>query len=221
MYSVVFIRHVHFWEDNIYFSSSLKTFFWSVIFFSFYFIRYFLYLHFKCYPLSWFPLRKFGIPSPFLLLTNPPTPVSWSCQFPILGHRIFTGPRTSPPTDVWPGHPLLDMQLEPCVPWCVFFGWWFSPRELCGYWLVHIVVLPMGLQSPSAPWVLSLAPLGNNFNDSFLNYCVIASFLPLFFLFLKLFPITSVALPQIHRPLLFNYFYIHITKYLKTSCLVI
>jgi hypothetical protein len=29
------------------------------------------------------------------------------------------------------------------------------------YWLVHIVVPPMGLQTPSAPWVLSLAsPLG-------------------------------------------------------------
>jgi hypothetical protein len=27
------------------------------------------------------------------------------------------------------------------------------------YWLVHIVVPPMGFQTPSAPWVLSLAPL--------------------------------------------------------------
>jgi hypothetical protein len=26
------------------------------------------------------------------------------------------------------------------------------------YWLVHIVVPPRGLQTPSAPWVLSLAP---------------------------------------------------------------
>jgi hypothetical protein len=25
------------------------------------------------------------------------------------------------------------------------------------YWLVHIVVPPMGLQTPSAPWILSLA----------------------------------------------------------------
>jgi hypothetical protein len=38
-----------------------------------------------------------------------------------------------------------------------FFDWWFSPRELWGYWLVHIVVPPMGLQIPSA-WVLSLVP---------------------------------------------------------------
>jgi hypothetical protein len=27
-----------------------------------------------------------------------------------------------------------------------------------GYWVVHIVVPSMGLQTPSAPWVLSLAP---------------------------------------------------------------
>jgi hypothetical protein len=30
--------------------------------------------------------------------------------------------------------------------------------ELWGYWLVHIVVPPMGLQTPSAPWVLFQAP---------------------------------------------------------------
>jgi hypothetical protein len=39
-----------------------------------------------------------------------------------------------------------------------FFGWWFSPRKLWGYWLVHIVVPPMWLQTPSATWILSLAP---------------------------------------------------------------
>jgi hypothetical protein len=27
-----------------------------------------------------------------------------------------------------------------------------------GYWLVHIVVPPIGLQFPIAPWVISLAP---------------------------------------------------------------
>jgi hypothetical protein len=32
------------------------------------------------------------------------------------------------------------------------------PGSSGGYWLVHIVVPPMGLQTPSAPWVLSLAP---------------------------------------------------------------
>jgi hypothetical protein len=33
------------------------------------------------------------------------------------------------------------------------FLWWYSYKELWGYWLVHIDVPSMGLQSPSAPWV--------------------------------------------------------------------
>jgi hypothetical protein len=93
-----------------------------------------------------------------LSLCFPPTPASWSRPSPILGHRTFTGPRASPPIDDHLGHPLLHMQLEPRVPSCVFFGWWFRPWELWGYWLVHIVVPLMRLQTPSAPWVLSLAP---------------------------------------------------------------
>jgi hypothetical protein len=32
------------------------------------------------------------------------------------------------------------------------------PWSSGGYWLVHIVVQTIGLQTPSAPWVLSLAP---------------------------------------------------------------
>jgi hypothetical protein len=41
------------------------------------------------------------------------------------------------------GHLLLHMQLETRAP---------------GYWLVHNVVPPIRLQTPLAPWVLSLAP---------------------------------------------------------------
>jgi hypothetical protein len=37
------------------------------------------------------------------------------------------------------------MQLEPWVPPCVFFDWWFIPWELWGYWLVLIAVPPMEL----------------------------------------------------------------------------
>ena len=44
-------------------------------------------------------------------------------------------------------------------PPCVLFGWWFSPWELWKVWLVDIVVLPMGLQTPSASSVLT-PPLG-------------------------------------------------------------
>jgi hypothetical protein len=104
------------------------------------------------------PLKTSYSPSPLPLLTNPPIPTFWPCHCPILGHRTFTGPRASLPIDDQLGHPLLHMQLESKVPPGVFFGWLFSPRELWGYCLVHIVVPPMGLQTPSDPWVLSLAP---------------------------------------------------------------
>jgi hypothetical protein len=33
------------------------------------------------------------------------------------------------------------MQLEPWVPPCLFFGWWFSPREIWVYWLVILLFL--------------------------------------------------------------------------------
>jgi hypothetical protein len=36
----------------------------------------------------------------------------------------------SPPIDDRLGHLLLRMQLEPGVPPCVCFDWWFSLREL-------------------------------------------------------------------------------------------
>jgi hypothetical protein len=80
-------------------------------------ISFFLYLHFKCYPFSCFPLQKPLSLYPFdhhhLLLTNPHTLASWSWQSPIQGHITFTGPRASPPIDDQLGHPLLHMQLEP------------------------------------------------------------------------------------------------------------
>ena len=47
-------------------------------------------------------------------------------------------------TDGQLGHLLIHMQLE--------------TQALGGYWLVHIVVPPIRLQIPLAPWVLSLAP---------------------------------------------------------------
>jgi hypothetical protein len=109
--------------------------------------------------LSPFLVSTLKIPYPF----PPPTShqPTYSCflalQSPILGYRTFTGPRASPHTDDWRGHPLLYRQLETWVPPCIFFDWWFSLTELWRYWLVHIVVPRMGLQTPSAPWILSLA----------------------------------------------------------------
>jgi hypothetical protein len=78
-----------------------------------------------------------------MLLPSPPIPASLPWHFPVLGHIILARPRTSPPNDGRLGHLLLHMQLE---------------TQLWGYWLVHIVVPPIGLKAPSAPWVLSLAP---------------------------------------------------------------
>jgi hypothetical protein len=118
-----------------------------------------------------FSLFTFQMLSPFLVsppkipyhLTPSPAPQpthshSQSWHSPILGHRTFIGPRASLPIDDQLGHPQLYIQLEPHVPPCVFFDWWYSSKELSGYWLVHIDVPSMGLQTPSAPWVLSLAP---------------------------------------------------------------
>jgi hypothetical protein len=70
-------------------------------------------------------------------LSLPPCPGSPTHPFPLHGadiHLYFTGaftePRASPSIDKPQGHALLHMQLEPWVPPCVLFGWWFSPREL-------------------------------------------------------------------------------------------
>jgi hypothetical protein len=97
-------------------------------------------------------------PPPLPLLTNPPTSVSWPRHSPTLRLRPFTGSRVFLPIDDWLGHPLLHMQLEPWVLPCALYGWWFSAWELWECCLVHKVVSPMGLQTPSAAWVLSLAP---------------------------------------------------------------
>ena len=86
------------------------------------------------------------IPFPVPLLTNPPTSKPW--HSPILGNRAFTGPKASPPTDARQCYPLLHKRLEPWVPLCVFFGWWFSPWELWRYWLVHTVCSFYGAENP-------------------------------------------------------------------------
>jgi hypothetical protein len=95
-----------------------------------------------------FSLFTFQMLSPFLLpplkntltLSSPSFP--WSPNHPLpcpgigippsLGQKAFTGLRASPPIDVWVGHILLHMQLEPRVLLCVHFDWWFSPWELWG-----------------------------------------------------------------------------------------
>jgi hypothetical protein len=100
----------------------------------FIYIRYFLYLHFKCYPLFKSPLGKPLIPSPLPLPhegallppTYPPTPAFLLWHSPTLGHQTLTGPRAIPLTDVQQGHHLPHMQFEPRVLPCILFGWWSS-----------------------------------------------------------------------------------------------
>jgi len=99
------------------------------------------YLYFKCYPLSRFTVWKPSIPCPPLLLWGcSPTPTSLPCHPPTLGNWAFTGPRTSPLSDAWQGHPLLHMGPEPLVISCALFGWWFSPSGGSG-WLILLFFL--------------------------------------------------------------------------------
>jgi hypothetical protein len=94
---------------------------------------------------------KISYSLPLSLLPNPPTPAS--CPgIPL--HWV-----TEPSKDqglLFPPMPTKAILYYTCS-WSQgsLFGWWFSPWELWG--LVHVVP-PRGLQTPSAPWVLSLVP---------------------------------------------------------------
>jgi hypothetical protein len=83
------------------------------------------------------PLLLWGCSS-----THPPTPTSLPSYSPTLGHLAFIGPRASPPIDVRQCHLLLHRWMEPLVPPCVLFCWWFSPRELWdSCWLILLFFL--------------------------------------------------------------------------------
>jgi hypothetical protein len=74
----------------------------------------------------------------------PPTPTSWPCCSLVLRHIKFARQRGLS-YQWWPTRPSSDM---------------YAARDMSsrGYWLVHTVVPPIGLQTPLDPWVLSLAP---------------------------------------------------------------
>jgi len=116
--------------------------------FLFILIGYFMYLHFKCYPL---PPSLIPLPPSPCFYEDAPILTSTPSHSPRLWKRAFKGPRASPFTDAGQCYTLLHMCLEPWVPSCVLIGWWFSPQELWGFWLVDIVFLVMGLQTPLAP----------------------------------------------------------------------
>jgi hypothetical protein len=130
--------------------------FCTLIFFSFFFnwiFSLFILQMLSPFPVPPHPKTPYPIsplPASMRMFPHLPTPASPPWHFPTLGRQAFTGPRTSPPIDARQGHPLLHMWLEPWVPPCVLFGWWFSPWELWRVWLVNVVFLPMGLQTSSA-----------------------------------------------------------------------
>jgi hypothetical protein len=109
---------------------------YRLFFFFFFPLRYFLHLYFQCYP-----KRPHTLPHP---LPYPPTPTSWPWRSPVLRHIKFARPMGLS-FHWWPTRPSSDT---------------YAARDTSsrGYWLVHIVVPPIGLQIPLAPWVLSLAP---------------------------------------------------------------
>jgi hypothetical protein len=116
------------------------------------FIGYLIYLHFK---------TLYPILPPLFLRVFPHSP-NHSClpvlAFLYIGHPSFTGPRASHPLDAQQVNALLHMQMEPWIIPFVLFGWWFSPWVLWGSgWLILLFLL-MGLQTSSAPSVLSLTP---------------------------------------------------------------
>jgi hypothetical protein len=51
-----------------------------------FFIRYFIHLHFKCYP-------EIPLYPPLTMIPYPPTPTSWPWRTPVLGHIKFARPR--------------------------------------------------------------------------------------------------------------------------------
>jgi hypothetical protein len=77
-------------------------------------------------------------------LSHPPSPTSWPWHSPVLRH-IRSARKMVLSFHWWPTRPSTDT---------------YAARDLSsggggvGYWLVHIVVPPIGLQIPPAPWVL-------------------------------------------------------------------
>jgi hypothetical protein len=74
--------------------------------FNIFFIRYFVHLHFKCYP-------KSPLPPP---LSYPPIPTSWPWHSPVPRHIKFARPRACLPNDGRLGHLLIHMHLETQAP---------------------------------------------------------------------------------------------------------
>jgi hypothetical protein len=104
-------------------------FFYFYIFFTFQFFFIFL-LDFFIYNTNGIP--KSLIPSPPTLFSHPPTPASWPCYYPVLGHLIFARPRASPPNDDQLGHLLLHIHLETRAPGVLVSSYCYSSYRVTG-----------------------------------------------------------------------------------------
>jgi len=99
------------------------------------------------------PRSSSHLPLRMCFPTHPHIPTSPLHHPLLLGQQASTGPRASPASDARQCHPLLHMQLEPWVPPCVFFAWWFSLQELWGLvgwycWSSYGVANPFSSFSP-------------------------------------------------------------------------
>jgi hypothetical protein len=124
-----------------------------------------MYLHFKCYPLSWFPLWNHisHLPSPLLLRRCSPThlytPTSPPWRSPTLRELAFTGPRAFPPINARQCHSLLHMGLETWVPLCVYsLVGSLVPGNSGGSGWMRLLFFLWGCKNPSCPPHLSLTP---------------------------------------------------------------
>jgi hypothetical protein len=87
------------------------------------------------------PKVPYTLPPP---LPYPPIPNFWPWCSPVLGHIKFASP--------------VGLSFQWCPTRPSFDTYAARDTSSGGYWLVHIVVPPIGLQFPLAPWVFSLAP---------------------------------------------------------------
>jgi hypothetical protein len=138
-----------------------------------------------------FSLFTFSNVIPFLIS---PTKTSYHICHPPASMQVFSSQiltpdshpgitlhwGTDPSQDQGPLLPLMSDKDILCYIWGwshwflhVYSGWWFSLWELWGVCLVDIIVLPKGMQTPSAPSVLYITlPLGIPAQS---NHCLQAS----------------------------------------------
>jgi hypothetical protein len=96
--------------------------------------------------------------SPLPLFTNPPTPASRTRHSSTLWleHSQGQGPIFPLMTNKAVHYYICNWSHGSHHVYFLFVG--LFPGSFHGYWLVHIVVPLMGLQTLSAPWIFSIAP---------------------------------------------------------------